>query len=74
MANVRQIDIEFKRMELFCEKRDWHFVGIKKNDKNKKQFLAECLDESGMTVYILIGSKGHLWRWTGPKKWEKIEF
>lgn len=74
MAKVEQIDIEAKRMSLFCQKRNWHFVGIQKNKKNKNQFLAECLDEHGMTVYILVGTQGNLWQWIGPKKWEKIKF
>lgn len=72
--NPKKIDIEQKRMELFCENRGWTFASIKYNKKNSKQFLVECLDETGMPVFILIGSAGKLWKWIGPKKWEAIEF
>ncbi|OJG96296.1 hypothetical protein RV17_GL000255 [Enterococcus thailandicus] len=49
-------------------------MSVKVNEKNKSQFIAECLDETGMSVFILIGTKGNFWKWTGPKKWEPIKF
>ncbi|GMC00183.1 MULTISPECIES: hypothetical protein [Enterococcus] len=74
MKEFSQLAIETKRMELFCDKREWRLMSVKVNEKNKSQFIAECLDETGMSVFILIGTKGNFWRWTGPKKWEPIKF
>lgn len=44
--------------EQFCQQRNWLFISIGENPKNKTQGLARCLDDQGSQRTFLITYDG----------------
>lgn len=59
-------------LNLFCKDRNLQLISLEKKPRNVNQWLGTYINannEDEAKGYLLIGSRGYLWRRIGKRKW-----
>ncbi|MEO1780982.1 hypothetical protein [Enterococcus diestrammenae] len=72
--NNKEFQVKKVIFQALCKNHGWSLEALSQNPKNRKQWIARCLDDQGMPRNILRTESGKFIELFGGKKWREFSY